>query len=1348
MVKHLIHSFGVRKSILMCHTRSHHKKRNVMSNYQDQTEDVAAMDELNLDDLFLGEEDDHDIHGHMKGGIGGDGGGGGSLGGLMGDIFTDMEFDLGDIVGGIIGEDGGGGVGGGNRQSKVSFSNYLGGASSNDFDDGGHGGSVNDMLMGKMDFYDSDDADLMFEPQPLAVHSRRRSSLNIDSMVSSISPPVVARRGARTSRMNPHLAVLQQQQEQQQNIKQELSSLIAGGGGGERGSGGKRRRRKSKKFGIDYDDDSNEEEETGGVGEDAVAGDSGPIITKKSRRASSASPRLLNRPNQQGEVGANNQSLHTPSSAAAAAIRRHEQQQLQQQREENELQQQQRMVEIKQSFYEYGLPPSRLTFFPYMNLPNGLDVKRKGHQSYPILERFSNPQSSFGNDTGLAVAAIDAPTRRNSTGNDNSVSDLNFTTSETNVALITKTSPIYELFGQHIGVVDTNTTWAMESDKSNDSVESGGTGEQQQNQLPPSSNLIASLTKSTDQIHRILQQLQRHGKKKKKTLDTSKKKKKDSQECEQQGNQEQKQKQLGSILHHSSSASSPQQIIEDLANLYSSQVRQAAFLRQNLMNMESWCEDHLKKEDMGTAFPSRRRVEKVLQLLWAHKVNSYSNRISIIQQNQEMERLGGGKRADAFNTDIVNTTNPTILIKVKVKMSGWRDKPSKLIARLVCPRRWKVASKRGAENNAAATDGVPPPPLLTAIPTLDLSFADRATLETAACEVLRFDLIPKKKTTLMSTCGANSSPTTSTSLVNVNEVTMMETLTDSPSPISKSSPVFPDSTKTVVSVKRGLNSVVSDKKEVVKKKTKKMRSKLNEESVSAAIVSSSLSTTDSITPSHPPSSASIMNTFVNKKKVVPMPLVSMPHVSMPHIPGYHQIPKEGDDNDDVYRQERHRLVRELYGSILQPAKSPTERRSILANEISLTMARLKKHHERKQKQIHASNNSNRYRMETIDREILDLQATYLDDLAIMPETCSTFGLWNYMTKSNYFDLLEKEEDVFIGLEGIFQPEVIAKEDELLNEIEVDEYCWGRLPNTLPARILAKTTAAYFSEEEGDGENSAKEKVTENGEYKATSSSPIYERLQSLLVEEDDWSKSSDILDRDGGVSDEDDDDDDDDNLLASLPSYSPEDFIHGPKRYADIELKEDNSSSTNDSSFTKDKSTLDLSALTLDQRTYIQLCAADLVDRKLMPFSGVVSSSSSSSDEPPPSFATKTLFDDDDDDDDAEPVDLILQKMMDKLSSLNVEMNARVSKLQRMALSHVNAVEAAATTPISTQPYLSSSPCQRNKEEENDDETLILLKYKRLEKHQRKEKQRQDIRTSGRVKMGSNKFDDEEWLPW
>ena len=1296
-----------------------------------RTEDAAAMDELNLDDLFLDGEDDHIDDVRMKGGIGGAGGGGGGLVGLMGDIFTDMEFDLGDIVEGILGEDDG--VGGGNRQSTASFSNYSG-----NFDDGGHGGSANDMLMGKMDFYDSDDADLLLEPQPLAIYSRRRSSLNIDSMVSSTSPPVVARRGARTARMNPHLAVMQQQQEQQQNIKQELSSLMADSGGGGRGSGGKRRRRKSKKFGIDYDDDSNEERETGGVGEDAVAGDLGPI-TKKSRRASSASPRLLNRPNQQGEVGAYNQSLHTPSpaAAAAAAIRHHEQQQLQQQREENELQQQQRMVELKQSFYDYGLPPSRLTFFPYMNLPNGIDVKRKGHRSYPFLERFSNPQSGFGNDTGLAVAAIDATTRSNSNDNNNAASDLNttrtpFTASETKVASITKTSPIYELFGQHIGVVDTNTTWTMKSDKSNDNVEGGEMGEQQQHQLPPSSNLIASLTKSTDQIHRILQQLHRRGKKKKKTLGTNKKKTKDSQESEQQGSQEQKQKQWGSIIHHSSSASSPQQLIDDLANLYSSQVRQAAFLRQNLMNMESWCEDNLKEEDMKTAFPvGRRKVEKVLQLLWAHKVNTYSNRISIIQQNQEMERLGGGKCADAFNANIVATTNPIILIKVKVKMSGWRDKPSKLKARLACPRRWKVASKRGAENNAAATAGVPPPThLLTAIPPLDLSFADRATLEAAACEVLRFDLIPKKKTTIFSTGGADASPTTSTSLVTVNEVTVMETLTDSSSPISISRPVSDDSTKAVVFVKRGFNSVESDQKDVVKEKTKKMRSKLNEKSVSASIVSSSLSTTASVTPGHPPFSASTLNVFANKKKVVPTPLVSMPH-----IPGYHQISKEDDDNEDIYRQERHRLVRALYGSILQTAISPTERRSKLANEISLTMARLKKQHERKQKQIHASDNSKRYRMETIDSEILDLQATYLDDLEIMPETCSTFGLWNYMTKSNYFDVLEKEEDVFIGMEEIFQTEVMAKEDELLNEIEGDEYCWGRLPRTLPARILAKSSAAYFLEEEGDGENSAKEKLTENGKHEAAASSPIYERVQSLLVEEDDWSKSSDIVDRDGGVSDE--DDDDDDNLLASLPSYSPEEFIHGPKKYDDIELKEENSSSTSDSNFTKDKATLDLSALTLDQRTYIQLCAVGLVDSKLMPFSGIVSSSSLSSDESPPSFAARTMFDDDDDD--AETVDFILQKMMDKLSSLNVEMNARVAKLQRMALSHVNAVEAAATTP---------STCQRNKDEENDDETLIISKYKRLEKHQRKEKQRQDVRTSERVKMGSNKFDDDEWLPW
>jgi hypothetical protein len=147
----------------------------------------------------------------------------------------------------------------------------------------------------------------------------------------------------------------------------------------------------------------------------------------------------------------------------------------------------------------------------------------------------------------------------------------------------------------------------------------------------------------------------------------------------------------------------------------------------------------------------------------------------------------------------------------------------------------------------------------------------------------------------------------------------------------------------------------------------------------------------------------------------------------------------------------------------------------------------------------------------------------------------------------------------------------------------------------------------------------------------------------------------------------------------------------------------------------------------------------------MIPFFDVISALSSSSNESPP-FTIRTFSDDDDDD--AEPIDDIVQKMMAELSTLNAETNARLAALERMVLSHVNGVESAATTPITTHPSLSRSTCQRNKDEENDDETLILSKYKQLEKHQKKEKQRQDIRMSRRVKSSGNKFDEEEWLPW
>ena len=48
-------------------------------------------------------------------------------------------------------------------------------------------------------------------------------------------------------------------------------------------------------------------------------------------------------------------------------------------------------------------------------------------------------------------------------------------------------------------------------------------------------------------------------------------------------------------------------------------------------------------------------------------------------------------------------------------------------------------------------------------------------------------------------------------------------------------------------------------------------------------------------------------------------------------------------------------------------------------------------------------------IDVIDRQIMELQETYLDDVKMMPETCSMIGLWNYMTKSNYFDGFERKD---------------------------------------------------------------------------------------------------------------------------------------------------------------------------------------------------------------------------------------------------------------------------------------------------------------------------------------------------
>jgi len=177
----------------------------------------------------------------------------------------------------------------------------------------------------------------------------------------------------------------------------------------------------------------------------------------------------------------------------------------------------------------------------------------------------------------------------------------------------------------------------------------------------------------------------------------------------------------------------------------------------------------------------------------------------------------------------------------------------------------------------------------------------------------------------------------------------------------------------------------------------------------------------------------------------------------------------------------------------------------------------------------------------------------------------------------------------------------------------------------------------------------------------------------------------------------------------NLPSYSPQQFVHGPKE----NLNSDNNA------------VLDVSALTLDQRTFIQLRAARLIDSSTVPDNPplVLDDESSSRSSSPRS---SDYFND-------ESVDTVLQSMKSHLSSLHVDINNSVATLQRVALS-----------------YASNTPARQQKER---DEEAVLAKYRQYQnalKQQKDEKAEKEEkrRISGRIKTGSYKVDGEVWLPW
>lgn len=1128
---------------------------------------TEAMDAINLDDLFYTIGDDHHVvSSHTGGGEEGE-----ALrrmraySGDSGDSMMDEELDF-DIPGDIFECD----ALDKSSSSRTSLHGVLDGSCTSSM----HSQTIatsaagSDTAAAPIGGQISNGVGVRKNPQDVV--SRRRSSFNIDRMVT------VASRGPRTARVNPYLAMREQEQQQQGGSQQrELSSLQTTWNNVD--VGGKRRRRKSKRFGIDYDDDSNEDEDESGGGrggggdKDVMNDNTAAPSSKRSRRSgnNSSSPKIVhstsNSHRQERDLGklysqsqqGYNQSTQHPMSVVANA------------QQQQYLQQYEKEVKGRKSFNEYGLSQSRSKFFPFINLPNEVvDVKKRGKQQrvpYRCLEKISSANVGGG--------IYKSPTTATGT-------------------VITKDSPIYKLFGQHIGVVDTESGEIVGFGGMCMSIANNQHHLHSQHSPATSSTLITSLTKSTEVVQEMVHQLRKSRQHEKLTPLVN----------------------SAVVARATASSSSPQQLVDDLVTLYLTHVRQAAFLRQNLTNMEYWCEDNYKEKDVREVCPvPRRNVEKVLTSLWAYKVHSYTH-----QQNQVL--LDDGNCATTNSTNTNTSTNHllmiTINVKVKVKgqigMPAFRDKSGKkLFAHMSCPKSWKVAWMRGAVTTTGKSS-----PTSSTLPKLDLSFADMETIKVVANETLRFDLLPQK-------IKIAATPTDA-SLINYNCPVIFNNAT-----VKNSLPVA--ATKAMDYVKKIQSPAIQHKKEPVKKS----------KSDCATIVTNVLS----ISPS-----------------------------STPYIPGnYHQILKEdNDEEEDEYRKERHRRVRALYGSILYPDLSLAERCSLLAKETSITSVRQK---QNKQNQIEGcvANSSEMNRIDVIDRQIMELQEFYLNDIKMTPETCSTIGLWSYMTKSNYFDGFERKKDVHFGLEGIINQsdDIVMKELEESSDKNCDDghSFWGSISEE-------KTNRHQCDDQNGN-----------------EAISPIYERLHSLLVEED------------SGDDDEETDDDDYD-ILTKLSSYSPEEFTHGLIGLGNIdEIKNG------------DIATLDLSSLTLDHRTYIQLCLEGLIDTKRTPYSSIISSCSSSSDDLSSSSSVQTISEDNNDNDNfetgtqTESVDSIVHKMLCRLAVLNVEAKEEVSKLRRLAFAYIDATsKSAIAAAMFTQPGLSSSPMFQSKtEDERSGETKLSL---------------------------------------
>jgi len=1153
-------------------------------------------------------------------------------------------------------------------------------------------------------------------------HQQQQQLLNNNT----ISPTIKKRRASRTARSNPHQTSnpttnnnKSSSSPTNNNVsKSELNSLLSDA---ILPTNAKRTRRKSKKYidssgttSSDGDDDSEIQQQyyygnntrydgsqkqsrrkssVSSVNNKQASGSNNNkgVVDKQNRRVSiqemprvihSGQPSTSSHPTTGGGGGGG----PTPQQIQQLQLLREQQlrQQQQQIAYQNQLQQQKQhkqaainqLQTIQSSLSNYGINYSQTNFYPYLSnsnsngLPQQVEKEKSVNKVYPMLYK-------------LAVNSTQSYDRSDDEGRGGEDTKVNKGDE--------MKSPLYTLFDKHIGALPNSTN-------------GGG----------PCDKLLSSLSNVTQSVSNQLSSNEGSSKLKKntKTKDQGRNKR-----YERQGSKQQEVNEDKSTL------------INELSKLYTQHIKQSSFLRQNLINMESYILNHTtlsqhttdifgtttkKKGGKGKGgkgketTTSRKEIEEVIKLVNMNDRYTLLNERNLMiqklhyqqslkhhhqqqqaqqqqaqqqqqqqqqaqQQMKEYKKICNNRYAlpppslnDSTSTakskekpQVVTGNDgttyilqsndeeythggpnltPVTSVKVKVRVNGSIVKGStsggggsngKLVARLWCPLNWKIARKNaelvlkskalGSTTSSAsgkqnAHGGIPPPPsalsimpshpMVPNIPKPDLSLVDVDTMKIVANELCRFDLLLPKTATSGSGGGGDSNKRKRRKS-NKDDNGGKKSTTDKAVSFASS---LAEIERIVKEQRMGGSEISSStnntntKEPGKKKEVKKRKRKTKDKSSTAAAASPS------------------------KKAATPSPKKIKRIKKTPIIPPTRKPPIYNES--DVYSQEQRRLQHTLYEHILNPKTLPSDKRTILANEIASSLQRLEKARTTTSGKSYESSST---KMKEIDDQIKELQSIVEEDVDIVPDSCNTIGLWNYMNKTNYFDTIRNATDVQYGMEGIVEQSSEDVVDVGRNDKLFDRDCWGAMD-----KVSSSTTT----------------KTEEGGEP-----SPLFDRLQSLLVEVDDGSGS------------EDDDDD-----IANLPSYSEE-------RSSPNKIKSSMTSQDDDGS------RVDVSALTLDQRTFIQLRAAG--------FHNVPIPSSTT---PQSSFTSQ-------EEGDNEPlISDVLQKMKSRLSSLHAETNAQVSSIKdKVALS-----------------TLISPPQHQNEKRDVDVDAATLIKYKQLERSQKK----------------------------